>query len=172
LTSNLKHKSTWIEIPKRTTKFLPNYQIPSELIKFRANKTNFLNMEKVLARAVQDGMECKSPEAVQKEYERFLMLCAGKQSSVRLVPSPLVDKLWHAHILHTKLYADKCQSLGCEFIHHQPADEDVDDELTEGYRHTLEQYAKVFGELPPGDIWPQHDAPDCKSCHACGEGGE
>ncbi len=58
-------------------------------------------------------------DAVEKDYRRFLYMNA-KYKEATLVPSKLVDKIWHAHILDTRKYASDSLELFGEFFHHFP----------------------------------------------------
>jgi ubiquitin len=95
------------------------------------------------------------------EYLRFLEL----KISIRdldaevLSPSPLVDSMWHLHIIDTKRYSEDCgRLLGNSslnlLIHHNP-----DGGLDEGARaqrilDTIDAYKNFFsGEMPPPEIW-------------------
>ncbi len=51
--------------------------------------------------------------------EEFLQQCADDPKA-KLSPSALVDKAWHAFILHTREYARFCQRVAGHFIHHNP----------------------------------------------------
>ncbi|KAJ3351329.1 hypothetical protein GGF32_004328 [Allomyces javanicus] len=55
------------------------------------------------------------------EYRRFLVLkVVHRDADAQLLsPSPIVDHIWHAHILDTKAYAAMCAKLPF-FIHHNP----------------------------------------------------
>lgn len=52
-------------------------------------------------------------------YRRFLYLNA-KYPSRSIVPSKLVDTVWHAHILDTRKYAEDCDHIFGQFLHHFP----------------------------------------------------
>lgn len=36
------------------------------------------------------------------------------------IPSPLVDKIWHEHILDTKAYSKFCNEFFGTYLHHTP----------------------------------------------------
>ncbi len=50
---------------------------------------------------------------------KFVAACA-KNPGLGLAPSRIVDEGWHALILHTALYAELCDTLGDQFVHHYP----------------------------------------------------
>ncbi len=62
--------------------------------------------------------EISVPEAeyVFHDLERFLDIAISSSAS----PSLTVDEAWHEFILHTRLYADYCQSRYGTFVHHIP----------------------------------------------------
>ena len=132
-------------------------------------------MDKVLARAQRDGLETNDPQAVLKEYERFLQLAAASRGTGEAsVPPPHVDSLWHAHLLHTQDYAQKCKELGCNFIDHEPWDPARGEEVIRAdfmrYQRTLERYEEMFGETAPSSIWPK-DADARDMCETEGSRG-
>jgi hypothetical protein len=91
---------------------------------------------------------------VVEEYRRFLFLAATEATMV--TPSQDVDEAWHLHLAYTRSYWDGlCATVVGRPLHHDPAGGAEDqDEFVAAYERTLERYADVFGERPPGDIWP------------------
>ncbi|EFH80504.1 glycine-rich domain-containing protein [Ktedonobacter racemifer] len=73
----------------------------------------------IVAVAVKEyGLSEEEAQAILPEYQRFLALLAAEQ---RLgMHSVAVDKLWHAHVLHTRLYSLFCQEYLGRFIDHVP----------------------------------------------------
>lgn len=67
---------------------------------------------------VSHGSSLERAELAKSEYLRFLLLVAASMAPVR--PSPLADEFWHAHLLHSKRYAEWCKLHFGRFIHHQP----------------------------------------------------
>lgn len=57
-------------------------------------------------------------EKAVREYREFLYISQVLETS--LSPTTEADEIWHQHILHTKKYADDCQILFGEFLHHYP----------------------------------------------------
>jgi hypothetical protein len=54
------------------------------------------------------------------ELKHFYTLLKNDNSPL-YSPSLMVDKAWHQHILHTKMYNNfSCQHFGIEFLHHVP----------------------------------------------------
>ena len=91
---------------------------------------------------------------ILKEYLRYLTI-AQTHPDIHLVPSELVDEIWHDHILHTKRYMADCQTLFGRYMHHLPETDPV--AIAEGskpdIKKTLELYVEVFGEAAPREIW-------------------
>ncbi|MEH0584467.1 hypothetical protein QA942_10290 [Streptomyces sp. B21-106] len=56
---------------------------------------------------------------IVEEGLKFVAACS-RNPGVGLAPSRIVDEGWHALILHTALYADLCERLGGDFVHHFP----------------------------------------------------
>lgn len=102
------------------------------------------------------------------EYRRFLSLKVcypGKP----LVPSKLIDKIWHAHILDTKAYREDCDKVFGQFIDHFPyfgiyGTEDYRN-LQFAYKETLALYEKHYGPYPRTSPFV-HIASRCEG-HAC-----
>jgi hypothetical protein len=64
------------------------------------------------------GMSAETFEKALPEYQKFLALLtchAGLDMT-----SEVVDKIWHAHVLHTSLYGPFCDTFFGRFIHHIP----------------------------------------------------
>ncbi|MCP3817846.1 hypothetical protein NLX86_06750 [Streptomyces sp. A3M-1-3] len=64
------------------------------------------------------GMEPDLAGRILEQALAFLATC-GRYRTASISPSRVVDEGWHALILHTKLYADLCATLG-GFVHHFP----------------------------------------------------
>ncbi|MFP6844093.1 MAG: hypothetical protein VB958_02650 [Thalassolituus sp.] len=103
------------------------------------------------------------------EYRRFLGLKL-RYPQAALVPSKLVDKIWHAHILDTRAYREDCQKIFGQFIDHFPylgiyGKEDYK-KLEEAFEKTVELYERHFGTYPSSNV--DGHAARCQdhSCHA------
>ena len=98
------------------------------------------------------------------EYRRFAFLSVAAGHGV--TPSKAVDEAWHLHLLYTRNYWDGfCpQALGRP-LHHNPSGGTAEDEAKyEGwYDDTLASYRRLFGEEPPGDVWPTAPMPARRS---------
>ncbi|MFD4571372.1 glycine-rich domain-containing protein [Streptomyces sp. NPDC058417] len=56
---------------------------------------------------------------IVEEGLKFVVACS-RNPGVGLAPSRIVDEGWHALLLHTAAYAELCESLGGNFVHHYP----------------------------------------------------
>jgi hypothetical protein len=83
------------------------------------------------------------------EFRRYLAvrLVAGRPVSMLSRP---VDSVWHTCLLFTRLYADLCESVFEEFVHHDPGTETLE-ELNAGWTDFEAQFDALFG--PPGPLW-------------------
>lgn len=54
-----------------------------------------------------------------KEYKYFVYLKIITGQNL-IIPTKLVDFIWHAHILHTKEYFQFCETIAGYYIHHTP----------------------------------------------------
>lgn len=95
-----------------------------------------------------------------KEYRKFMQLLAikgakgTKYPSISLVPSPIVDEVWHCHILHTASYMAFCSNVAGRYIHHVPsAPGTTRRKEASGYNYTLHMYLEHFGK-PYRSVWP------------------
>lgn len=90
-------------------------------------------------------------DIAETEYRRFLALKVF-YPGVSLVPSKLVDKIWHAHILDTRAYREDCEKVFGRFIDHYPyfgINGDHDAHVLQYHFHkTIKLYEKHFGEYP------------------------
>lgn len=79
------------------------------------------SLERVIWRLVeQDGCTEEDARALRIEFLRFFSIAFV--SDKQISPSPLVDKFWHAFILHTRDYEDFCNRHLGHFFHHEPKD--------------------------------------------------
>ena len=60
-------------------------------------------------------------DELEHKYLQFLMLCKSQPKVKREVDKD-IDVYWHAHILHTKKYAEDCNRYFGYFLHHEPND--------------------------------------------------
>ncbi|HEY6141603.1 MAG TPA: glycine-rich domain-containing protein-like [Thermoanaerobaculia bacterium] len=88
----------------------------------------------------------------EEAYRKFLILCA-KYPGETIVPTTLIDEVWHNHVLHTRKYQEDCRSIFGEMLHHDPQSAEGGDESGQIRRNiirTIELFEEEFGILPPG----------------------
>lgn len=115
------------------------------------------------------GWDAATARRNERDYKRFLYLAAI--STAIIVPTTSIDKMWHAHILDTRKYADDCDRIFGGFFHHFPyfgiRGEDDTKNLSSAFAETKRIWAETFGETALGG-----DA-DCSAgyCEKCGNCG-
>jgi hypothetical protein len=96
------------------------------------------------------GWTSEHTDRIELAYRRFMMLRA-MHPQLQLAPTRDIDAFWHAHILDTRKYAEDCQHIFGEFIHHFPylgllGDED---KLENAATSLRELFVSEFGEDVP-----------------------
>ena len=73
------------------------------------------------------------------EYLCFLELkvITNDWNATKLSPSAKVDEVWHMHVLDSKSYAQDCQTLCKQMIHHNP-DGDIEPQRPKRYQITVD----------------------------------
>ena len=96
-----------------------------------------------------EGWTREQVDKTEKWYKRFLSLMILFPEKV-ILPTKLVDKFWHYHILDTQKYAEDCQDVFGYFVHHFPyfGMRGVEDKanLMSAGAETADLYTQVFGE--------------------------
>lgn len=99
------------------------------------------------------------------EYRQFLTL-RREHPAVELVPPPLADLAWHAHILDTLAYHEDCERLFGAYLHHKP----VFGQADAGEQTLMEAYAAFTAQLWQERFGsaPSFESDRCrgKACHA------
>jgi uncharacterized protein (TIGR04222 family) len=87
------------------------------------------------------------------EYKKFIFLVLVEPQGAS--PSQKVDEVWHLHITFTKNYADFCEQIAGNFIHHNPSKGGAEEVNRHAlwYKDTLIAYVRHFDAPPPPDIW-------------------
>ncbi len=94
--------------------------------------------------------ETKVKEGI-KWYKRFLILNV-KYPTKSIVPTAIIDEVWHTHILDTRKYAEDCQTVFGYFVHHFPyfglrSHEDAV-KSKQAFEETLMLFELEFNESP------------------------
>lgn len=101
--------------------------------------------------AAETVLDADRAEQAITQYRRFLYLVAT--SGRILAPSPLIDRVWHQHLMDTKSYFDVfCPQVLGKTLHHIPGRPPARSDSA--YLETLTQYQTEFGETAPQKIWP------------------
>lgn len=157
-----------------------------------------LDLERFVHKLQRDHRSYFANETVVRgalaEYRRMLQLIQ-RFPDTPVVPSKLVDLVWHEHILDTATYKKDSQRLFGRYIHHAPAfgdDENVlvkaeKEGMLEDQQSMFEKYVELFEDEPRRDVWPTAARrgltpatghlpdcckalcvkPDCSSCVGC-----
>ena len=134
-----------------------------------------LNFERLKFKYTQ-GSEAEMTEAQwdsgELEYRRFLTL-KHQYPNNNLVPSKVVDKIWHAHILDTRAYREDCETVFGRFIDHYPYfgiyGKDDYQMLIDTFDETVQLYEKHFGEYPSKSPLQASRCGEDHACHAPSE---
>lgn len=107
-------------------------------------------------------------DLVEQRYRRYLCMVYLSRHGAN-VPTKEIDEFWHQHILATRAYAEDCENVFGEFIHHFPyfgmrGEADKQD-LEDSFERTKAFYFELFGEPYTGEFM---DA--AGTCHKCGGG--
>lgn len=110
-----------------------------------------LSMVKMKLRDSEEGdsWSVEKCEMAELEYKRFLTL-NFRYPDQDIVPTKLVDEIWHQHILDTRAYTADSQVVFGEYFHHYPyfgmrGDGDAAN-LSESFLETVRLYQKDFGD--------------------------
>lgn len=94
-------------------------------------------------------------ERVIEEYKKFTFLAVA--AGHKVTPSDPVDQAWHQHLINSRSYwTTFCPDVLGQPLHHEPSQggQAEHSKYKNGYQKTLDSYARLFGYLPPDDIWP------------------
>jgi hypothetical protein len=132
---------------------------------------NFDKLKWKLSKSAEASWSESLCDYAEAEYSKFLSL-KKLYPKVALVPSKLVDKFWHEHILDTEAYENDCIKVFGYFIHHYPYfgiyGEKDQTNLQNAFNETLALYETHFGTFPTSVLFGK-DANDASRCgeHAC-----
>ncbi len=109
--------------------------------------------------------ETIEPVSASLAYRRFLTL-RKLYPHKSLVPSALLDLIWHYHILDTRKYTDDCHRIFGYYVHHDPyfgnqGEEDKrENELA--WEDTQRLWVEEFGESMTGVRSHRCSTKDCR----------
>lgn len=76
---------------------------------------------KLMDRVSGPGWTGERAANVEREYRDYLSALARERNAMGdIAPSRDVDEFWHAHILHTRKYAEDCGRVFGTYLHHDP----------------------------------------------------
>ncbi|PIR47991.1 hypothetical protein COV06_01160 [Candidatus Uhrbacteria bacterium CG10_big_fil_rev_8_21_14_0_10_50_16] len=132
---------------------LPDYNLDSSIRdRVIARMVKNMSIDEDVARRAFDG-------AIQ-----FLRACAVPEGR-RLAPSHLADEAWHTFLLYSKPYTDFCQSMGVDYLHHDPCD--LPGSMEPGtYARTREYLCGLYADLDT-EIWPEDGERDWGHAQGC-----
>jgi hypothetical protein len=67
-------------------------------------------------------LTAKDVDLVERGLRQYFYACSRSGRQFVAMPSQAVDAMWHAFILHTRLYRDWCDLALGRFLHHTPAE--------------------------------------------------
>ena len=96
------------------------------------------------------GPNSKRARKTVDDYKHFLVLKVMDKDwdATKLSPTPSIDRVWHAHVLHTRLYREACAAMAPgRFIEHNPegAAAASADARAKRRNRTLVMYVLSFG---------------------------
>lgn len=143
------------------------FQPVAKLLSSKVEAIDFSRLRHKYTASSEAEMTEQEWDFSEQEYRRFLDLKV-LYPGVSLVPSKIVDKIWHAHILDTKSYREDCQLVFGKFMDHFPyfgiyGKEDYAS-LQSAFSKTVSLYEKHYGPYPSGS--PLNTASRCED-HAC-----
>ena len=132
---------------------------------------NFVKLKRKLTQSAEATWNDELCDFAELEYRKFLSLKKW-YPKLSLVPSKLVDKFWHEHILDTQSYTNDCDVLFGFYLHHYPyfgiyGDKDQS-KLQSSFDATVAVYEKHFGAFPTAELYPMESVQmaRCEE-HAC-----
>jgi len=120
-----------------------------------------LDVESVKTRLMDpvrgEGWAREHADAIEISYKNFLtMLVKHPEDAEEIALSEDTDEFWHTHILQTIKYADDCQEIFGNFLHHSPHLEEITSEYLEKKLASVEKtrrlYEREFGSAMD-DAW-------------------
>lgn len=84
------------------------------------------------------------------EYHKWLKI-VSQYTATHVSPSPLIDEVWHTHIIDTENYSVVCELLYNGFIDHYPENSFIGDLDNKQKRieNTKRIYAELYGTMNP-----------------------
>ena len=157
-----------LAIKSATNLFHPVILQTGSLLSPEVASLDFARLKHKVTQTKDAEMSEETWDLGEKEYRRFLTL-KQMYPGVSLVPSKLVDQVWHAHILDTRAYREDCNTVFGRFIDHYPYfgiyGEDDQQALQDSFNQTIELYERHFGPYPDDTVHPTRCGSDDHACH-------
>jgi len=76
---------------------------------------------RVMDTELGEGWTREYADSIEAAYKNYLAMLVKYPDDIEdILVSKDVDEFWHSHILHTMKYADDCQKVFGNFLHHNP----------------------------------------------------
>jgi hypothetical protein len=115
-----------------------------------------LDLEPIKFRLIKDGDYSEEQVNILDKWYRRLLFLNFKYKDRPIVVSEAIDAFWHQHILDTRKYAEDCETVFGEFLHHFPyfglRGEEDQRALRTAYDATLDLMKQEFGEVPEEEL--------------------
>ena len=113
------------------------------------NKLNFTKLKVKLFLSKSQFWTGAKIDYAELEYKKFLTLNLI-YPEIMFIPSTLVDKFWHQHILDTQSYVNDCNAVFGDYLHHQTSFDRADSKKAQQaiFENNIELYQVHFGQLP------------------------
>ena len=108
-----------------------------------------LDLEPVKVRMMDpvrgEGWTREHADSIETTYKNFLtMLVKHPDDAEDIALSEDTDEFWHTHILQTIKYADDCQEVFGNFLHHSPHLEDITPAYLEKKDASVEKTRQIY----------------------------
>jgi hypothetical protein len=91
------------------------------------------------------GWPDRRSDVAEREYKRFLSLHLWNPKLQHpLVPTGLIDTMWHSHILDTRAYFDDTAKLFGTYLHHFPYLGVADEESVYLHKLAFERFCTLY----------------------------
>lgn len=126
-----------------------------------------VDLEPITVKAMEEGKTLQEAALGAQELLRFYAL-RQQYPGEALVPSKLMDEMWHHHILDTEKYPSDCDAMFGHFLHHFPylglRGEEDKKQLAAKFAKTQALYLATFGEEMAGDSGASICEPRTSDC--------
>src|SRR5687767_10594456 len=96
-----------------------------------------------------EGWSPEFANRIEAEYRLFLTMLVRHPADMEdILVSKDVDEFWHNHILHTRKYADDCQKVFGNFLHHNPQTVARSVADRQQRNEAAEKTRRLYGQLP------------------------